>query len=74
MDKLEDKRREKDGDFNKKEILSALLEEADEIEEVAIAIRYKNGDDGFSITTGDIVKALGMLELAKLSILTSSGE
>lgn len=73
MSDLENKRREKEGKYDKREILEGLLEAVDEIDEFVVAIKYKNNDDGVSSSTSEITEVIGLLELAKLTIMMSNG-
>lgn len=63
---LEDKRREKAGDFSKQDTLDAVSKELDEVEEFVIAVKYKDGTAGIYTTTSDGVTVLGILEFAKI--------
>lgn len=70
MDELENKRRVQEGKFNRKEVAEDFLAEMGEIDEFAIAIRYKDEATGMYSSSGDITEVLGLFELAKLMALS----
>lgn len=63
---LERKRREKQGLYDKQEILKLFADQLDEIEEFSIVCKYKNGEIGAFNSSNDLVTILGMLEAGKV--------
>lgn len=63
---IERKRREKQGLYDKQEVLKTLTDQMDTIEEFVVVCKYKSGEIGAFNTTGDMVTVLGMLEAGKI--------
>lgn len=63
------KRREKEGHYDKEEVVKEFHDELDEVEEFVISIKYKDGAIGMRSSSSDSITVLGTLEQSKLIAL-----
>lgn len=66
---IERKRREKQGLYDKQEIVDLFTSHLEEVEEFIIVCKYKGKETGFYTSTSEPVTALGLLEVGKVHAL-----
>ncbi len=70
MDEIKEFKAKQKGDITPRSLLVVLLNElcSDDIEELVVIRKYKNGDISTGWTTENAVEALGMAEVLKLHV------
>jgi hypothetical protein len=71
---FEEKRRLKNGGYNKQQLVELFLKDLLDIKEFVIICEYKSGQIGGYNSTSDGLRQIGMIETAKVMVMDNQVE
>jgi hypothetical protein len=71
---FEEKRRLKNGGYNKQQLVELFLKDLRDIKEFVIICEYKSGQIGGYNSTSDGLRQIGMIETAKVMVMDNQLE